>query len=144
MPKIIFEKIIKADRKKVFELTTNYENFQKIIPQYYPSIRIISVRGNVSVVEEHLQIAGRELVMMAKHVIDEPILHEIFIIGGDAKGTHIIKRYESIPHGTKLTVEIDWKLKGMMKLSNLFGKNKVLNDYSKIIDEFAVIAETLV
>ena len=144
MPKIIFEKIIKADRKKVFELTTNYENFQKILPQYYPSIRIISVRGNVSVVEEHLQIAGRELVMMAKHVIDEPILHEIFIIGGDAKGTHIIKRYESIPHGTKLTLEIDWKLKGMMKISNLFGKNKVLNDYSKIIDEFAVIAEALV
>ena len=144
MPKIIFEKIIKADRKKVFELTTNYENFQKILPQYYPSIRIISVRGNVSVVEEHLRIAGRELVMMAKHVIDEPILHEIFIIGGDAKGTHIIKRYESIPHGTKLTLEIDWKLKGMMKLSNFFGKNKVLNDYSKIIDEFAVIAEALV
>jgi len=144
LPKIIFEKIIKADRKKVFELTTNYENFQKILPQYYPSIRIISVRGNVSVVEEHLRIAGRELVMMAKHVIDEPILHEIFIIGGDAKGTHIIKRYESIPHGTKLTLEIDWKLKGMMKLSNFFGKNKVLNDYSKIIDEFAVIAEALV
>ena len=141
MPKIIFEKIIKADRKKVFELTTNYENFQKILPQYYPSIRIISVRGNVSVVEEHMRIAGQELVMMAKHVIDEPILHEIFIIGGDAKGTHIIKRYESIPHGTKLTLEIDWKLKGMMKLSNFFGKNKVLNDYSKIIDEFAVIAE---
>jgi len=144
LPKIIFEKIIKADRKKVFELTTNYENFQKILPQYYPSIRIISVRGNVSVVEEHLRIAGRELVMMAKHVIDEPILHEIFIIGGDAKGTHIIKRYESIPHGTKLTLEIDWKLKGMMKISNFFGKNKVLNDYSKIIDEFAVIAEALV
>ena len=144
MPKIIFEKIIKADRKKVFELTTNYENFQKILPQYYPSIRIISVRGNVSVVEEHLQIAGRELVMMAKHVIDEPLLHEIFIIGGDAKGTHIIKRYESIPHGTKLTLDIDWKLKGMMKLSNFFGKNKVLNDYSKIIDKFAVIAEALV
>lgn len=123
---------------------TNYKNFQKILPQYYPSIRIISVRGNVSVVEEHLQIAGRELVMMAKHVTDEPILHEIFIIGGDAKGTHIIKRYESVPHGTKLTLEIDWKLKGMMKLSNFFGKNKVLNDYSKIIDEFAVIAEALV
>ena len=82
--------------------------------------------------------------MMAKHVIDEPILDEIFIIGGDAKGTHIIKRYESIPHGTKLTLEIDWKLKGMMKISNFFGKNKVLNDYSKIIDEFAVIAEALV
>ncbi|MBI5860056.1 MAG: SRPBCC family protein [Nitrosarchaeum sp.] len=142
MPKIIFEKIIKADRKKVFELTTNYEHFQKILPQYYPSIRIISVRGNVSVVEEHLRIGGRELVMMVKHVIDEPILHEIFIIGGDAKGTHIIKRYEQIPPGTKLTLEIDWKPKGMSKLSNFLDKNKIPNEYSKIIDEFVMIAES--
>ena len=144
MPKIIFEKIIKADRKKVFEITTNYANFQKILPQYYPSIRIISVRGNVSVVEEHLKIGRQELVMMVKHVIDEPILHEIFIIGGDAKGTHIIMRYGSIPNGTNLTLEIDWKLKGIAKLSSFFVKNSLLNDYSKIIDEFAVIAETLV
>lgn len=141
MPKIILEKIIKADRKKVFELDTNYENFQKILSEYYPSVRIISVRGNVSVVEEHLRITGQELVMMAKHVIDEPILHEIFIIGGDAKGTHIIKRYESIPHGTKLTLEIDWRLKGIMKLSNPFGKNKILNDYSKIVDKFITAVE---
>jgi coenzyme Q-binding protein COQ10 len=141
LPKIIFEKIIKADRKKVFELATNYENFQKILPQYYPSIRIISTRGNVSVVEEHLQMGGRELVMMVKHVIDEPSLHEIFVIGGDTKGTHIINRYEHIPHGTKLTLEADWKLKGIMKLSDFFGKNKILNDYSKIIDDFITIVE---
>jgi coenzyme Q-binding protein COQ10 len=142
LPKTIFEKIVKADRKKIFELTTNYENFQKILPQYYPSVRIISVRGNVSVVEEHLRIGGRELVMMVKHVIDEPILDEIFIIGGDAKGTHIIKRYEPTSHGTKLILEVDWKLKGVMKLFNFFGKNKISDEYSKIIDEFVVIAES--
>lgn len=142
MPKTIFEKIVKADRKKIFELTTNYENFQKILPQYYPSVRIISVRGNVSVVEEHLRIGGRELVMMVKHVIDKPVLHEIFIIGGDAKGTHIIKRYESTSHGTKMTLEVDWKLKGIMKLSNFFGKNKISDEYSKIIDEFIILAES--
>ena len=142
MSKTIFEKIVKTDRKKIFELTTNYENFQKILPQYYPSVRIISVRGNVSVVEEHIRIGGRELVMMVKHVIDEPILHEIFIIGGDAKGTHIIKRYESTSHGTKITLEVDWELKGIMKLSNFFGKNKIPDEYSKIIDEFIVIAES--
>jgi len=141
LSKIIFEKIIKSNRKKVFELTTNYENFQKILPHYYPSVRLISVRGNVSIVEEHLKIGGRELVMLVKHVIDEPILHEIFIIGGDAKGTHITKRYEQIPNGTKLILEVDWKLKGMMKLSEFFSKNTIPGEYSKIIDEFIVIAE---
>ena len=142
MPKTVFEKIVKADRKKIFELATNYENFQKIIPQYYPSVRTISVRGNVSVVEEHLRIVGRELVMMVKHVIDEPVLHEIFIIGGDAKGSHIITRYETISHGTKMTLEVDWKLKGIMKLSDFFGKPKISDEYSKIIDELIVIAES--
>jgi len=141
LPKTIFEKIIKADRKKVFEITTNYENFQKILPQYYPSIRIISIRGNVSVVEEHLRIGGQELVMMVKHVIDEPILHEIFIIGGDAKGTHITNRYEHAPNGTKLIIEVDWKLKGIMKLNAFFGKFHPSDEYSKIIDEFILIAE---
>jgi ribosome-associated toxin RatA of RatAB toxin-antitoxin module len=141
LPKIVYEKIIKADRKKVFELATNYENFQKILPQYFPSVRIISVRGNVSIVEEHLRIAGQELVMMAKHVIDEPTLHEIFIIGGDAKGTQIVNRYEQMPHGTKLTLESNWKLKGLMKIRNFFGNDKISDEYSKIIDDFIVIAE---
>jgi coenzyme Q-binding protein COQ10 len=136
-----FEKIIKSDRKKFFDIATNYENFQKILPRYFPSVRIISVRGNISVVEEHLRINGRELTMMVKHVIDEPTLHEIFVIGGDAKGTHISQRYEYVPHGTKLLLEVDWKLKGVMKLTNFFCKNKMENAYSEIIDELIVAAE---
>ena len=141
MPKIIFEKIIWADRNKVFEITTNYENFQNILPRYYPSVRIISVRGNTSIVEEHLRIGGRELVMMVKHVINEPVLHELFVIGGDAKGTHIVSRYEYVPNGTKVTLEINWKSKGLLKLASFFNKN-IMHDYSKILVEFAIISES--
>jgi len=141
LPKIIFEKIIWADRNKVFEITTNYENFQNILPRYYPSVRIISVRGNTSIVEEHLRIGGRELVMMVKHVINEPVLHELFVIGGDAKGTHIVSRYEYVPNGTKVTLEINWKSKGLLKLASFFNKN-IIHDYSKILDEFAIISES--
>ena len=140
MPKTIFEKTIKADRNKVFEITTNYENFQKLLPQHYPSIRTISVRGNVSVVEEHLRLGQKELVMMVKHILEQPILHETFVIGGDAKGTHIVTKYEHLPNGTKMIIEIDWKLKGIMKLSGLFNKN-ILNNYSKIIDDFIILIE---
>lgn len=140
MTKIIFEKIIKSDRKKVFELVTNYENFQKILPQYYLSVRSVSVRENTSLVEEHLLINGRELVMMAKHVINEPVLHEIFIVGGDAKGTHISSRYEQLAYGTKLILEIKWKINGMMKIRDFSGK-KIAKEYSKIIDKFIEIVD---
>ena len=68
MPKIHFEKIVKADRNRVFDIAANYEEFEKTLPQYFPSIRVRSQRDNVAVVEEHLRVAGKELVMMTKHV----------------------------------------------------------------------------
>ncbi len=141
MPKISFEKIVKAKRAKVFEIVTDYESFQKTLPQYFPSIRIRSTRGNVSVVEEHLKIDERELVMMTKHVITPPRLHEVFVIGGDAKGSYISELYEEIPSGTKITVSADLKLKGIMKIAGVFAKNKIRSHFREVMDEFAKIAE---
>ena len=141
MPKIHFEKIVKADRNRVFDIAANYEEFEKTLPQYFPSIRVRSQRDNVAVVEEHLRVAGKELVMMTKHVTTYPELHEVFVIGGDAKGSVITEKYETVPEGTKITVDADIKLKGVMKIAGLFGKKKILNSFSKIMDEFAKIAE---
>ena len=141
LPKINFEKIVKAERNKVFNIAANYEQFQKILPKYFPSIRVLSIRGNTSVVEEHIRVAGRELVMMTKHVTTFPELHEVFVIGGDAKGSHIIERYESIKDGTKITVEADLTLSGSFKLIAFFGKANIKKGFTKIMDEFAKIAE---
>lgn len=140
MPKINFEKIIKAERNKVFDITTNYEQFQKKLPEYFPSVRIRSTRGNISIIEEHIRISGREFVMMTKHVIQYPTVHEIFVIGGDAKGSHIVEMYESIEGGTKITIIADLKLKGFLKIVAFFGKDKIKKDLMKIMDEFAKLA----
>ena len=141
MPKINFEKIVNADRVKVFEIATNYESFQKTMPQYFPSINVKSSRDNVSVVEEHIRLAGRELILMTKHVIEHPSIHEIFVIGGDGKGSHIIEKYEEIPEGTKITLHANLKLSGALKIAGFFGKAKIKNSLSKIMDEFAKTAE---
>ena len=141
LPKINFEKIVKAERNKVFDIAANYEQFQKIMPKYFPSIRVRSVRGNTSVVEEHVRVAGRELVMMTKHVTKYPELHEVFVIGGDAKGSHIIEKYESIKAGTKIIVEANLNLSGSLRILAFFGKGKIKKGFTKIMDEFANIAE---
>ncbi len=107
MPKFHFEKKVKAERNKVFEIVANFENFQKILPKYFPSIRIKSSRGDTKIVEEHVRLAGFELVMMTKHITKYPELHEVFVIGGDAKGSHIVERYENVQRGTKITVYAD-------------------------------------
>ncbi len=142
MPKINFEKIIKAERKKVFETISNYEQFQNTLPKRFPSIRVLSVRDNVAVVEQHIRISGKELVMMTKHITQYPQLHEVFVIGGDAKGSHFIEKYESVSEGTKVTVDADIKLKGALRLAGFFAKSKIQKDLEMIIDEFSKIVET--
>ncbi len=141
MPKFSFEKTIKVERKKVFDTAANFKEFEKTLPKYFPSIRVLSVRGDTAVVEEHFRLAGKEIIMMTKHVTKYPEIHEVFVIGGDAKGSHIIERYESIPEGTKITVEADFKLQGKLKIVGFLGKNKIKEGFSKIMDEFAKIAE---
>ncbi len=141
MLKFSLEKTVNAKRETVFERLSNYENYQKLLPQHFPSVRVRSVRENVSVVEEHMNLGDRELLIMAKHVTTEPVLHEVFVIGGDAKGSHIKQQFIEISQGTRIIVDVDFKLKGKMKMSSIFGKNKIEENYAKILDDFVKIAE---
>lgn len=141
MPQFSFEKISSASRDSVYKVFSDYENYQKISPQFFPSIRIRSVRDNVAVVEEHLILGDDELVVMAKHVTDEPVLHDVFIIGGDAKGSHIQEQFIETPQGTKILVNVDLKLKGKMKIGGMFSKSKYQENYEEIIDNFIKISE---
>jgi coenzyme Q-binding protein COQ10 len=141
LAKVKFEKFTNATREKIFEIATNYESFQTILPEFFPSIRVISVRPNTTLVEEHLKLGGKELIVMAKHVTDESKTHEIFIVGGDAKGTHIIEEYEQTPEGTRIVLTVDFKLKGPMRMTGIFGKGKVENEFSNIMDKLILIAE---
>ncbi len=141
MAKVKFEKFTNATREKIFEIATNYESLQTILPEFFPSIRVISVRPDSILVEEHLKLVGKELIVMAKHVTTIPKIHEIFIVGGDAKGTHIVEEYEQTQKGTRITVTVDFKLKGSMRLAGIFGKGKVENEFSNIMDKLILIAE---
>jgi len=141
LTKFSLEKIVNAKRETVYEILSNYENYQKLIPQHFPSVRVRSVRGNTSVVEEHMNLGDLELVIMAKHVTREPVLHEIFVIGGDAKGSYIKQQFIKVSEGTKIIVDVDLKLKGKMKMSSMFGKNKFEQDYARILDDFVKITE---
>ena len=141
MTKFTVDKTVHTKRKIIFDILSNFENFQKILPQHFPSIRVRSTRGNISVVEEHMMLGNKELVIMAKHVIQEPSLHEIFVIGGDAKGSHIYQQFIEHSEGTKVVVDVDLRLSGKMKLSGLFGNGSLEENYSKILDDFIKIAE---
>ncbi|MDH3489637.1 MAG: SRPBCC family protein [Nitrosopumilus sp.] len=141
MIRFSFEKIVNAKREYVFEIFSNFENYQKLFPQHFPSIRIRSVRNDVSVVEEHFNLGSKELLIMAKHVSKTPVLHEVFVIGGDGKGSHIQEQFIDVLEGTKILVDVNLKLKGKMKIRGLFTKNKFQLDYEHILNDFIKSAE---
>ena len=135
------EKIIHAKRKDVFKIFSNYEDYEKLIPQYFPSIRIRSVRGNTAVVEEHLKLGDLELVLMSKHVATPFVLHEVYVIGGKSKGSYIKQEFVEIPEGTKILIDVDLKLTGLMKIPKVLDKSKLIENYSNLLNDLTILCE---
>ena len=116
---------------------SNFKNYQRLFPQHFPSIRVRSTRGNTSVVEQHVNLGDRSLLIMAKHVSTKPVLHELFVIGGNAKGSHIKEEFVALDKGTKVLVDVDLKLKNILQvIPNPFQKSTIQSDYTKILDDF--------
>jgi len=138
------EKIVHAKRDNVFQIFSNYNNYEKLVPQYFQSIRIRSVRDDIAVVEEHLKLGEIEFLFMSKHVATPSILHEVYVIGGKSKGSYIRQEFIEIPEGTKILVDVKLKLTGTMRIPKFLGKSKLSENYSNMLDEFAVMSEKLI
>ena len=135
------EKIIHAKRKDVFKIFSNYEDYEKLLPQYFPSTRIRSVRGDTAVVEEHLKLGDLELLLMSKHVTTPFVLHEVYVIGGKSKGSYIKQEFVEIPEGTKILINVDLKLTGLIKIPKVLDKSKLIENYSNLLNDLAILCE---
>jgi len=139
MPKVRVEKIIKADKDKVFFTITDFENLPSQLPQIFKSIKIISRKDNSIITEEFVRMAGRDITQKVKHVLQPTDKHEVFILEGDAKGSHIVETYEETSEGTKIIVEGDFTLAGKLNLLGFLAKLKIEKSINEVMDEFAEI-----
>ena len=134
MTKITFEKIVKADPDKVFDIISNFENYEKLFPDYYPSISIKSVRDESSLVVEHLKLHDKEFVIMAKHFNDPPHKHEMRVVGGDIKGSYIIEKIIPFELETKIIVEAEINTgKRFSILKNVNYEKALENLYDEVV-----------
>jgi len=135
MLKISFEREINADIEKSFDIITNFENFQKLFPEFYPSILIKSVRDESSLVAEHLKLHDTEFIIMSKHFFSHPNIHEMRVVGGDIKGSSINESFSFDDGKTilKVNAELDVKSSRFSK-NNPYGVS-LNNLYDKMILE---------
>ena len=135
MLKVSFEREINADIEKSFDIITNFENFQRLFPDFYPSILIKSVRDESSLVAEHLKLHDTEFIIMSKHFISKPNSHEMRVVGGDIKGSSISEIFSFVNGKTLLKVNAELDVK-----SSRFSKKNPYGDsltdlYDKMILE---------
>ena len=123
MLKISFEREINADLEKSFDVISNFENFQKLFPEFYPSILIKSVRDESSLVAEHLKLDDTEFIIMSKHFISKPNSHEMRVVGGDIKGSSISEIFSFVNGKTLLKVNAELDVK-----SSRFSKKNPYGD----------------
>ena len=130
----------KLDRDTIFKISTDVENFHKIMPKYFKSLKIISNSLNEKVVLESIDFLGRKIKIKTKHVIVKPNVHKVFILTGPVRGTSFIETYDSTLSGTSISILVDLKLHGILKLIP-FLKILVLKKMNSVMSEFIICAE---
>ena len=130
----------KLDRDTIFKISTDVENFHKIMPKYFKSLKIISDSLNEKVVLESIDFLGRKIKIKTKHIIVKPNVHKVFILTGPVSGTSFIETYDSTLSGTDISILVDLKLHGILKLIP-FLKILLLKRMNSVMSEFIICAE---
>ena len=128
------------DRDIIFAISTDVENFHKIMPKYFKSLKIISDSLNEKIVLESIDFLGRKIKIKTKHIIVKPNVHKVFILTGPVRGTSFIETYDSTLSGTNISILVDLKLHGILKLIP-FLKILVLKKMNSVMSEFIICAE---
>ena len=142
MSRFSFEKIVDVDRDKFFALSTNYEKFVEILPDYFKDLEIIESNDNVTKIFERLSFLGKTVDVTTEHIVEKPDRHIVRILDGQAKGTVFDEKYEKDGNKTKVTIEVDFVLSGSLKILGMFAKNKIRKSMEEVLDEFANYAKT--
>ena len=129
------------NRDLIFKISTDVENFHKVMPEYFKSLKIIQNSSNEKIVLESIDFLGRKIDIKTKHVIIQPNIHEVFILTGPAEGTSFIEKYESGPTDTDISIVVDLKLNGFLKFIP-FLKLLLLKKMNSVMSEFIVCAES--
>ncbi|MDP6303592.1 MAG: SRPBCC family protein [Candidatus Nitrosopelagicus sp.] len=141
MSKFSFTKIVDIDRDEFFAISTNYEKFTEILPEYFLDLKIIESEGNVTKVFETLKFLGKTVNVTTEHIVEKPDRHIVKMLDGQAKGTIFDERYEKVGDKTKVTIEVDFVLSGGLKILAMFAKNKIESSMKIVLDEFANYAK---
>ena len=142
LPKFEFEKIVDVQRDLIFQISTDYENFTKILPDYFKQLKIIEVHGDMTRIQEKIQFLGRTVDVLTEHIVKKPDRHIVKMLDGQAEGSVFDERYEIEGEKTKITINVDFVLHRGLKIMGMFAKGKIKQNMDAVMNEFVNYAKS--
>lgn len=134
------ERCSSLPQNKLFQLSTDIENFHNIMPENFKSLEIIKENDYGKIVIEKIKFLGIPLKIKTKHVIVKPNVHEIHILSGPTKGTVFTETYVPSGDGTIVSIEVKLILSGFFRMFG-FLEGYIKNKMSATMDKFIMCAE---
>ena len=139
-PKKIIEfetsRLVDVPNNRIFDVMANIENFPNILPENIVSVNILNKTDNEIIAEEELFEAGIKTKLLVKHTIKPYSEHIIEIIDGDAEGTKITQYFESVDSQTKLTTNVNLKVKGVTSIIAFVPETNLVHAINTVISHF--------
>ena len=143
MPDFNFEMTLSADPKKLFELVTNYENYQEVFPDQLKNVSIVS-RNDFEVITKEVltfntYFKNTELYQKTSHNVQYPKLSSN-VIEGPFKGTVVKVTFGELDGGCKVTINVELKISLKYKILSPIIKNKYKNILTSLLYKMNNIA----
>ena len=135
------ESTFNVEKEIIFNVMANVGNYPKILPQNIISVEIIEEEDNVIVAKEVLMERGIKITILAKHTLTPYSEHIIEIMDGDAKGTKIKQTFTDDEGSTKISTEVELKLKGIIKSMYYLPKHNFEHAIGTVNTNFVEYAE---
>jgi hypothetical protein len=135
------ESTFNVDKEIIFDVMANVGNYNTILPQNVLSVKIIEEETNLIIAEHVLIERGIKVTVLAKHTLTPYNEHVIEILDGDAKGTKIIQTFIEDEGLTKISTDVELKLKGMLKPLYFLPKNNFAHAIGSVNTNFVEYTE---
>ncbi len=129
-------------QEEIFHISTDVENFHHVMPNYFKSLNVVEQNDNEKIVIEKIKFLGVPLKIKTKHIITKPNIHKVEILSGPTKGTVFAESYIALNTGTMISIDVELKFSGFMKLFSFFEvyvakkMNTTMSDFVKSAEKF--------
>lgn len=128
--------IVDADKREMFELMADIENYPQVFPENYVSVSIKNVNQYSIQSREVIQERGIQIALDVQHTILPYDNHQITILSGDAKDTTITIIFEEYGSKTRLTINSEIHARGKLIPFAYLPENNLNHAINTIINKF--------